>query len=283
MIGYNQKGVDIMWKKSSFTLTELIIVLIVLAILAAVGIPIYQYTVEKEKIDLCTANLELIFEALKMYELDNDSLPDSLAKAWEPYGDKALAVVWERKKKEGNYLYLAYMSFQGIKYFLANIFSLNPAYAHFSDFCADTRILKCPADDTPFDGRGNFSYGINAAVIECRWEDIPAGALIVGDCESAIFDNESELEQRHRRGWRREAEVIDRDGGCRRSPSDDEGQEEGGVTPQPTVIKPPITPLPGLGRAGEEERADKGDEDILGNLERPEIEREPRPQKGGGI
>lgn len=204
MIGYNQKGVDIMRKISSFTLTELIIVLIVLAILVAVGIPIYQYATEKQKIEICTANLEAILEALKMYELDNDSLPDSLAKAWQGYGDRALAVVWDRKKKEGNYLYLAYMSFQGFKYSLANIFSLNPAYAHFSETLADKGMLKCPADDAlP-------SYGLHNSARNRSWEWISGhvDGPIAGDCDSGTFTSVAGLTARHRR----QAVAIDRNG-----------------------------------------------------------------------
>lgn len=172
-----------MRKQSSFTLIEVLIVLIALAVLVAVGIPIYQNTVEKVRADICTSHLEALQEAVKIYEMKYDALPGSLAKAWHKYGQEALAIVWERKRGERDYIYLAYMSFQKFKYLLGNIFSINTVHAQptFRSTLADKGILKCPSDYDP----AGESYGIKS------------GKNIIGDCESNTINNSAILSRRH--------------------------------------------------------------------------------------
>lgn len=183
-----------MKSSSSFTLIEIIVVLIALAILTAVAIPIYQNIVEQTRIDICTANQEALLEAVKIYDMKYDELPSSLAKAWRKHGDEAFAIVWERKRKERDYTYLAYVSFQRFKYFLADIFSINMVHAQpsFSSTITDIKILKCPGDPTPYDGSGNYSYGININAAGRRWEEVLKdpdleGAPIIGDSDTEVI------------------------------------------------------------------------------------------------
>lgn len=197
-----------MRKKSSFTLVEVLIVIIVLAILAAIAIPIYQNRVEQVRIDICTANQEALLEAVKIYEMKNDALPDTIAKAWQEHGDEAFAIVWDRKKKERDYIYLAYISFQNFKLFLADIFSSNMVYAHdpgrhphLSDSLADRKILNCPSA-----GRGG--YGINAEVIDLQWDAIRDAELIIADVDAGNNLDRS----RHDRGDTSGAIVTYKDG-----------------------------------------------------------------------
>lgn len=202
-------------KKRSFTMIELLVVIIIIAILASIAIPVYQYQVEKQKIDICTAHLEGILEALKIYGQKYDHVPSSLSKAWHEFGEEALAVVWERKKKEKDYFYLAYMSTLRARYILATISYLNIGVTlqapppeseqlpSFSQFLADTSMLKCPADDTPYDGKGNISYGINAALEAKTWAEAKATSLdfVVGDSNLAQISSKDELNKCHKKGF----------------------------------------------------------------------------------
>lgn len=148
-----------------FTLVELLVVIIIVAILAGIAIPIYRNHINNTWLEICTAQEEAAKEALEIYKLKYDEVPATLAKAWNQYGNEALAIVWARKKKEKNYIYLAYISIQKTKYVIANIFSLNrlEAQPSFSSTLADKSILKCPADPD-IDEAGHISYCINSEI-----------------------------------------------------------------------------------------------------------------------
>ncbi len=64
-------------KKKGFTLIELMIVVAIIGILAAVAIPNMVYTKKKAKLSACISNLKAIGSALDMYASDNgDHFPD---------------------------------------------------------------------------------------------------------------------------------------------------------------------------------------------------------------
>lgn len=61
-----------MQKIKSFTLIELIIVIIILGILASIGIANYTATIEKQRGDACINNMRTIFAAWRIYNMKND-------------------------------------------------------------------------------------------------------------------------------------------------------------------------------------------------------------------
>jgi len=59
-----------------FTLVELMIVIVIVGILAAVAIPIYQGNVKKAKMSECDAALGTIRTALRVYYAENGNYPE---------------------------------------------------------------------------------------------------------------------------------------------------------------------------------------------------------------
>lgn len=180
-----------MKKKYSFTLIEVLVVLIVVAILAAIAIPIYTNLVEEKNNEICAAREELLIEAEKIFYYKYDTIPTSTAKLWRKYGSEALAVVWERKKKKGDFVYLAYYTpLQKFKYLLSCICSLKTADAiptTLREIVADKSILKCPSDTRT----GVISsYGIQKN----------SGAIADCDRPEMYFVGRGQMKHRHKIG-----------------------------------------------------------------------------------
>jgi len=71
----NREGeLDVMGKKSGFTMVELIIVVAIIAILASIIMPRFTQTRVNSKLEGCKANLKQIAIALEMYANENDGL-----------------------------------------------------------------------------------------------------------------------------------------------------------------------------------------------------------------
>lgn len=71
MKGFENKG---------FTYVELMIVIVIIAILAAVAIPIYARSQEKAAESACLSNQKLIHLAAEDYKSDNGSYPENVQK-----------------------------------------------------------------------------------------------------------------------------------------------------------------------------------------------------------
>ena len=62
-------------KSSGFTLIELMIVVVIIGILAAIAIPKFQDVTESAKYAACRSNLRNIASALNMYAAENNEYP----------------------------------------------------------------------------------------------------------------------------------------------------------------------------------------------------------------
>lgn len=74
-------------KRDGFTLTELLAVVIILGILAAIAIPTYTRTVEKVKGEKAVTNLRLIRTGERMYRLDHNAYTNLLSGLYPTYID----------------------------------------------------------------------------------------------------------------------------------------------------------------------------------------------------
>jgi len=65
--------------ESGFTLVELMIVIVIVGILAAVAVPIYQSNIDKAKMTECDAALGTIRTGLRVYYAENSVYPTAAA------------------------------------------------------------------------------------------------------------------------------------------------------------------------------------------------------------
>ncbi|MCA1597400.1 MAG: type II secretion system protein GspG, partial [Chloroflexi bacterium] len=63
--------------RAGFTLIELLVVIAIIAILAAILLPIMNTAKENSRRQTCEENLHQVWEAVKLYRLDNGAYPES--------------------------------------------------------------------------------------------------------------------------------------------------------------------------------------------------------------
>lgn len=55
-----------------FTLVELMVVVVIIGVLTAIAIPVYNKSTEKAEAEACKANLRMIDSAIQQYKMNND-------------------------------------------------------------------------------------------------------------------------------------------------------------------------------------------------------------------
>jgi type II secretory pathway pseudopilin PulG len=128
--------------KKSFTLMEIVVVLIICGILATIAIPMYQSVLDSSKAKVCYTNQLTILKAVDIYTLENDRMPISLTMLPAKYIQRAYAQIlpkasWKIK----------------LAYWLVDREGLDMAYAQTSQpwigkFISNTNILSCPLDNS---------------------------------------------------------------------------------------------------------------------------------------
>ena len=170
--------------RKGFTLTEVVITVVLIGILSTLGIATYRQVLDNARQKVCKTNLKVLETAVEMYALENDALPASLGDLKPSHVKKAYAKVM---RKEGWFTKFAY--------FFVKLNTPREAYAQFltynnlGKYGAASQVFHCPADTN-----GGISYGINAQLKGKRWRDISQDTLIVADCDTPTF---GELAYRH--------------------------------------------------------------------------------------
>jgi general secretion pathway protein G len=67
------------WKRSNFTLIEVVVVIIILVTLASIATPIYLNYVKKANVGAATTQIKLLEDAVTGYKLDVGSYPETLS------------------------------------------------------------------------------------------------------------------------------------------------------------------------------------------------------------
>ena len=65
--------------EKGFTLVELMVVVVIIGVLVAIAVPIYQNVVNSASRKTIVANLRTIDGAIEMYRAENNALPENLA------------------------------------------------------------------------------------------------------------------------------------------------------------------------------------------------------------
>jgi type II secretion system protein G len=127
-----------------FTLVELMIVIVIVGILAAVAIPIYQGNIKKAKMSECDAALGTLRTALRVYYAENGNYPEA-TDADTSYFRQHLSI--QEPDLDG-------------RYFTSDNYTLD------SDSAASTYIITCtnndifPSDPRTLNQDGVFGGGL---------------------------------------------------------------------------------------------------------------------------
>jgi len=166
-----------------FTLIEILISVLVIAILSSVSIVTWDKMVDRVRQDICGQNQSLQAESLKLYIYDKRAVPASLSQLEPCYVDMAIA----KLKKERPFIYAK----RKISLAMLNIDIAKDAWAvDYRDYIGNnSSILKCPADTRAV----TYSYGYNSQLLNGNpidaYNNIVSGdEPIICDCNGNTFD-----------------------------------------------------------------------------------------------
>ena len=178
----------------AFTLLEIIIIVVVVAVLATVGLPVYKNTVEDSKAKVCQVNLKAISAALDVYAMEHDTIPGDLSKIPSEYLEKAYAKIMQEK---GSWRIK-------LAYFIVGSQERGLAYAGLLHDISggNIKLITCPADTTP-PSAGGVSYAISGVIANQSsryYRALAGGTTVVADSNSANgLSRPGDLDPRHKR------------------------------------------------------------------------------------
>ena len=178
-------------KKMVFTLIEIVIVLVIIAILATLMIPAYFNLIEKSKNTACETNERVLLGALEMYGAENPVLPASLSELREKDIQRAWVKIFS---EQGSWkIRLAYA--------VANFDSRQLAYATtgwLQEYLGLVKGPACPNDLTP--PPLDFSYGINEELVSRPSSELinaDMDLVVIADSEAGNFTYPAARHTRH--------------------------------------------------------------------------------------
>lgn len=180
-------------RTKAFTLTEMLIVLVVVGVLATLGFPAYQKVIEDSRAQVCETNLRALKTALDIFAMENDIMPASLSALPQDYLERAYASLLKQKGVWRIKLARFITDFsreRNLAY--AQQFFLNQLARR------DMKLVTCP-NDTNVNAFG--SYGGNVAWVGQSsrvYQQLDDATLMLGDSELAVFNNVADLDARHR-------------------------------------------------------------------------------------
>jgi len=183
--------------KKSFTLMELMVVVIIIGILATVGLPTYRNFIEDQRATVCQTNLRALKTALDIYVMEHDRIPAGLSKLPFEYIQRAYAQVLQEKGawKIKLAYFMADREDRGMAYATGNELSLRNDLAK-----GDIKLITCPSDSTPpaAGGRSYGLYSVLANMTSQQYRDLSSNTLLIADCETDTFSTTSQLTRRHK-------------------------------------------------------------------------------------
>jgi len=177
--------------EKSFTILEIMIVVIVLSILVTIGYPSFLNAIESSKEKVCETNLKTLKVSLDSYIMDHDAMPATLSQIPDDYIKRAYTKVL---KEEGAWKIR-------LARFIIGIDELGSAYAEPSFLETLTggsrSLMICPSA-----AGQERSYGFNnklANITSQQYSKLAGREILVADCANSTFvysDNEEELASR---------------------------------------------------------------------------------------
>jgi competence protein ComGC len=175
--------------RHTFTLLELIIVVMVAGILVSLAVPTYHILMENSRTRVCAANQKVLLRAVEAFALEQDVLPGNLSHLETEHLKRALAEVMQ---EEGAWkIKLAYC--------FIHLKEGSLAYAQTTDwvdrYVEDLQTLRCPLRPT------GTSYGLNSDLNGISRSDyettVPDNLLVIADSDNTTFAGAGGLASRH--------------------------------------------------------------------------------------
>jgi prepilin-type N-terminal cleavage/methylation domain-containing protein len=167
-------------KITAFTLVEVLIAVVIIAILSSLGVAVWDSSVDNARQKICAQNQTILLESLKMFVYDKDAVPTTLSGLGPEYIELAMAKIEKENPlfKPVRNICLAFLRVNDGKEALAG---------PLSDYVKlDPSVTRCPANT-----QGGTSYGMNSAITNAQTlkNAISAGSPIISDCDNDRFSS----------------------------------------------------------------------------------------------